>query len=145
MRAFRFRLESVARVRQHQERAAANRFALATRDVRVAQARCADLRQATGQLAFPAGRSDMAALLWVQDQSDRMAVLVRQQDAVAKRAEAQAFEARTSWVEAEQRCRALERLQTRQRERWELDAARTVAAELDDMATIRFRTGRGAP
>jgi flagellar export protein FliJ len=145
MRAFRFRLETVARVRGLQERAAAQRLALAARDLRVAQARYAESRAAARQLAFPQGPTAMAELLWVQDQSARMAALVRRHEALAANAEAGASEARGAWVEAERRCRALGRLEERQRDRWQIDADRAVAAELDDMATVRVRTGHGAP
>jgi flagellar export protein FliJ len=145
VRAFRFRLESVARVREHQERAAAQRVALATRDLYAARTRCAQIRAATRQLAFPVGHSDMAALRWVHDQSERMADLARRHDALAARAEVAANEARTAWMEAEQRCRALRRLEERQRDRWQVDADRAAVTELDDMATVRFRTGHGAP
>ncbi len=145
MKAFRFRLEPVARVREHQERAAAQRLALAARDLRTAQSRCAQLRAATRQLRFPEGPSDMAALLWVQDQSDRMADLIRRHDAHAARVETRANEARAAWVEAERRCRALQRLEERQRNRWQLEADRAVVTELDDMATVRFRAAQGAP
>lgn len=145
MRAFRFRLETVAHVREHQERAAAQRLALAQRDLRVARSRCADIRTAARQLCFPEGHSDMAALQWVHDQSARMAELLRRHEMVSVQAEARANEAREAWVEAERRCGALRRLEERQRERWQVDADRATATELDDMATVRFRTGVGAP
>ncbi len=145
MRAFRFRLESVARVRELQERAAAQRFALATGDLRRAQSRCAQLRAATRQLAFPDGHAHMAAFLWVHEQSGRMADLIRRHDALTARAEAAADEARGAWVEAERRCRALGRLEQRQQDRWQVDADRAVVTELDDMATVRFRREPGAP
>ncbi len=87
----------------------------------------------------------MAALLWIQDQSERMAELLRRHDAHAARVEVKANEARAAWVEAERCCRALRRLEERQRSRWQLDADRAVVAELDDMAIVRFRTGHGAP
>lgn len=138
MRAFRFRLESVARVRQLQERLAAEQLALATRELRAAQARCADIRAATKQLTFPEGPSQMAALLWVHDQSARLSDLLRQREAQAAQAEAGADRARGAWLEAERRCRALRRLEERKRERWQLDADRADGAELDDMATVRF-------
>jgi len=138
VRAFRFRLESVARVRQLQERLAAEQLALATRELRAAQARCADIRAATKQLTFPEGPSQMAALLWVHDQSARLSDLLRQREAQAAQAEAGADRARGAWLEAERRCRALRRLEERKRERWQLDADRADGAELDDMATVRF-------
>ena len=103
------------------------------------------MRAATRQLAFPEGHADMAALLWVMEQSDRMAELVRRHDALAARAEAAANEARGAWVEAERRCRALGRLEERQHNRWLVDADRADVAELDDMATVRFGRGPDAP
>jgi flagellar protein FliJ len=144
VRAFRFRLESVARVREHQERAAASALALATRELREAQVRCADIRAATRQLTFPEGRAQMAALLWVHDQSARLGELLRRREAERAQAQTRADEARTAWVDAERRCRALRRLEARQRERWQLDYDRAQAAELDDMATVRFLSGQGA-
>jgi flagellar export protein FliJ len=141
MRAFRFRLESVARVREHQERATAQDLALATRQLREAQVRCAEIRAATRRLAFPEGRAQMAALLWVHDQSARLGELLRRREAEWAKAETRADEARQAWVEAERRCRALRRLEERKRERWQLDDDRAQAAELDEMATIRFVTG----
>ena len=144
MRAFRYRLESVARVRQLQERLAAERLALATRDLRTAQARCADIRSATRQLTFPEGPAQMAALLWVHDQSARLTELLHQHEAQAARAEACADQARGAWLDAERRCRALRRLEERKRERWQLDADRAEGAELDDMATVRFAAREGA-
>ncbi len=144
MRAFRFRLESVARVREHQERAAAQRVALAMRALREAESRCAEIRAATRQLAFPEGRVEMATLLWTHDQSSRMGELLRHHQGLRAKSEARASDARQTWVEAERRCRALRRVEARQRQRWQLDADRAVAAELDDMATVRYRTGPGA-
>jgi flagellar export protein FliJ len=144
VKAFRFRLESVARIRAHQERAAAQRLALAARDLREAQTRCAAIRAAAQQLSFPEGRSQMAAVLWVQDQSERLSDLLRQREAVAASAAVAATEARGAWVEAERRCRALGRLEARQQDRWQIEADRAVTAELDDMATVRFRREDGA-
>ena len=65
MKAFRFRLEPVARVREHQERAAAQRLAVAVRDLALARAACTEARAAADRLAYPRGRTDAAALLWV--------------------------------------------------------------------------------
>lgn len=143
MRAFRFRLETVVRVREHQERVAAERLALAARDLRLAQARRDETRTAARTLTLPEGRSSMAAVLWTQDQSARMAELVRRDDTAVAKAEVRTDEARRAWVEAERRCRSLRRLEQRKRERWQYDADRAVAAELDDMATARVTHVRG--
>lgn len=145
MRPFRFRLETVVRVREHQERVAAERLALAARDLRLARSRRDETRAEARMLSFPEGRSSMAAVLWVQDQSVRMAELVRRDEAVATRAELRTDEARTAWVEAERRCRSLRRLEQRQRERWQYESDRAVAAELDDMATSRVTRVQGVP
>jgi len=145
MRAFRFRLDAVARVRDHQERVAAQRLALAARDLRLAQSRCAESRAAARQLTFPDGACSMAALLWVQDQSARMAEIVRRHERLEAVAATGASEARGAWVEAERRRRALRRLEERQRSRWQLEAERATAAELDDMATVRVRTAQATP
>lgn len=145
MKAFRFRLASVARVRDHQERSAAQRLAVAARDLRLARSGCAEARAGLRRLAFPEGSTGSAALLWVQDQSDRAATALRHHEDAAIAAETSVRESRQAWVNAERQCTMLRRLEQRQRERWQRDADRAVASELDDLAIVRFRTGNGAP
>ncbi|HXZ62641.1 MAG TPA: flagellar FliJ family protein [Acidimicrobiales bacterium] len=144
MRAFRFRLESVARVREHQQRAAAQRLAVAARDLRLAQRRREAARQATIRLAYPDGPGDAAALHWVHEQSDRMATIVALREERVTAAEAGVHTARQSFLEAERRRTALHRLEARQRDRWQREADRAWASELDDMATVRFSAPGGA-
>ncbi len=145
MKAFRFRLESVARVRDHQERAAAQQLAVAARNLRLARSECAEARAALHGLAVRQGRSDAATLHWVQSQSERMAATLRHREELVTAAEVAVRESRHAWVGAERRCTMLRRLEERQRGRWQVDADRAAANELDDMATVRFGTEIGLP
>jgi len=145
VKAFSFRLESVARVREHQERAAAQDLAVATRCLRLVRSECAEARAALHGLAVPRGRAEAAALHWVQGQSERMATTLRRHEELVTAAEAAVRESRQAWVAAERRCTMLRRLEERQRSRWQVDADRAAASELDDMATVRFRAETGVP
>jgi flagellar biosynthesis chaperone FliJ len=144
VRAFRFRLEAVARVRDLQERAAAQGLASAVRDQRAAHARLAETRSVARGLTLPDGRAPMGAVQWTLDQSARTAELLRRDNARLAAAAQRADQARISWTEAERRCRALSRLEERRRDRWQRDADRALGAELDDMAAARRGTRRGS-
>jgi hypothetical protein len=64
VKAYRFRLESVLRVRQLQERAAAERLAVAVRALHEARAELVRARRSLEMLAAPAGRFTVGAVEW---------------------------------------------------------------------------------
>ena len=74
-----------------------------------------------------------------------MATTVREHEESLDRAEEFVHESRQAWVGAERTCTVLRRLEERQRDRWQLDADRAAASELDEVATVRFRSGSAAP
>ena len=119
MKAYRFRLDSVLRVRQLQERVAAQQLAVAVRDLHCARAQLARARRALAGLDAPAGRLTVGAVEWTHAQSDRMSETARQNaDEVEKSGEA-ARRATQAWGSARQRTAMLERLDERHLRRWQ--------------------------
>ena len=142
MKAYRFRLDSVLRVRQLQERVAAQQLAVAVRDLHCARAQLARARRALAGLDAPAGRLTVGAVQWTHAQSDRMSETARQNaDEVEKSGEA-ARRATQAWGSARQRTAMLERLDERHLRRWQDEFERSEAVVLDDVATGR-KTGDG--
>jgi flagellar FliJ protein len=137
VKAYRFRLESVLRVRQLQERAAAQRLAVAVRTLHDARAEHRRARRALEGLAAPEGRLSVGAVEWAHEQSDRMAQRTRQRADEMQAAEEAARAARELWGSARQRTATLERLDERHLALWQTEFDRSEAVALDDLATRR--------
>jgi flagellar export protein FliJ len=139
VKAFHFRLATVARIRALEERVAADRFRTAQRVLRHEQASASAAGAALDTLEAPRGVTSMAALHWVGDQAERLAETVRvcRENVVA--AEAACTEARDAWDVAVRRSGVLERLEEQERARWRSEALRAEAAELDDLSLTRHR------
>jgi flagellar export protein FliJ len=139
VKAFRFRLATVARIRALEERVAADRFMVAHRILRQEQESARAAETALATLQAPQGVIPMAALTWVGDQAERLGDTVRvcaENVAVAESARA---EARRSWDVAVRRSRVLERLGEQELARWRSETLREEAAELDDLSLARHR------
>ena len=138
MKAYRFRLDSVLRVRQVQERAAAQQLALAIRDLHQARAELARARRALAGLSAPAGRLTIGAVQWTHAQSDRMSEKARQRTDELEAAEEVAREASQAWGTARQRTATLERLDERHLGLWQAEFDRSEGLALDDSSTARW-------
>ena len=138
MKAYRFRLDSVLRVRQLQERVAAQQLAVAVRELHVAEAELARARRSLEVLAAPAGRVTAGTVQWVLAQSGRMSETAQLRADEAEAAEEVARQATQRWGSARQRTAMLERLDERHVALWraELDSSEGVA--LDDLTTGRM-------
>jgi flagellar export protein FliJ len=137
VKAYRFRLESVLRVRQLQERAAAQRLAVAVRALHDARAELVRARRSLESLAAPAGRLTAGAVQWAQGQSDRLAENTRIKADEVHAAEEEARQATELWGSARQRTATLERLDERHLALWRTEFDRSEAVVLDDLATRR--------
>ncbi len=82
MKAYRFRLASVARVRALEERVARERFMSALRDLRRAEEAVGAAERALRSLEMPEGTMTVADLVWLGDQAARLsdAVQARRQE-----------------------------------------------------------------
>lgn len=141
MKSYRFRLESVLRVRQLQERAAAQRLAVAVRTLHDAEAELVRAERSLEGLAAPTGRLSVGAVEWAHGQSDRMAEATRHRADEMQAAEEAARQARELWGGARQRTATLERLDDRHLALWRSEFDRSEAAVLDDLATRRTAGG----
>jgi flagellar protein FliJ len=144
MKAYRFRLDSVLRVRRLQERVATQQLAAAVRELDYAQTESARARRSLESMAAPAGRLTVGALQWAHAQSTRMSETASERaEAVEVAAEA-ARQANEAWGSAKQRTATLERLDERHVALWRIELERNEAAVLDDLATRRT-AGEGGP
>jgi flagellar export protein FliJ len=137
VRAYRFRLESVLRVRQLQERVAAQQLAVAVRELHGARSELACARHALACYPAPVGRLSVGDVRWAHAQSDRMSERARRGAEAAQAAEELARQATQAWGSARQRTAVLERLDERQVASWRAELLRTEADALDDMAIGR--------
>lgn len=145
MKAYRFRLDSVLRVRRLQERAATQQLALAVRDLQQAESESTQARRSLEEVAPPAGRLAIGAFRWSQAQSTRMSEAARQRAEASEAAAEVARLANEAWGRARQRTATLERLDERQVALWRTELERSDAAVLDDLATSRAAAAAGGP
>ena len=137
MKAYRFRLATVARIRALEERVAADRFRVAQRDLRQARDSARAAWNALAALEAPPGVHEMAAFVWLGDQADRLSEQVRVCREKVVEAESACAEARAAWDVAVRRSGVLERLGEQGLARWRSEALREEAAELDDLSLAR--------
>jgi len=136
MRAYSFRLASVARVRALQEGIAAQ--ALATASHRLVRAEV-ELGRAVSELerlTAPVGETSAEDVHWARDQSDRMGQTRQSATQAVDEAGTLREAAREQWIVARRRCAVLERLDDRRRSEWQIAFDRQEAKELDDLAPV---------
>ena len=139
MKAFHFRLATVARIRALEERVAADRLMVARRSLRHAEESLRVAEVALKALETPPGTTSMAAHLWVGDQAERLAETVRLCEVEMAAARSACAQARESWDVAVRRSGVLERLGEQALARWRSETLREEAAELDDLSLSRHR------
>jgi flagellar export protein FliJ len=138
MKAYRFRLATVARIRALEERVAADRFRLSLRQLRLAQEVERAAQGALAELQAPTEVATMSDHQWTSDQAERLAAsLGLSREAVAA-AELSCAEARQGWKVATKRSGVLERLDEDGFARWRDEMMRHEAAELDDLSLARL-------
>lgn len=141
MKAYRFRLDSVLRVRRLQERVATQKLAVAVRDLEQARIDSDRARHGLEVLTAPVGRLAIGEIRWSHAQSGRMSEAAREKAETVEAAAAVAQQANAAWGSARQRTAALERLDERQVALWRIELERGEAAVLDDLATRRAGEG----
>jgi flagellar export protein FliJ len=142
VKAYRFRLDAVLRVRQLQERVAAQQLAVAVRDLQRARTELARARSLLAGLAAPAGRHTVGAAQWVQAQSGRMSERTSTCAVEVEAAQEVARQATLAWGSARQRTTMLERLDERHLAVWRAELDRSEAVALDELANRR-KSGEG--
>jgi len=144
VKAYRFRLDSVLRVRQLQERVATQQLAVALRELHCARAELACVRRSLEGLAAPSGRLTIGAVQWTHAQSSRMSEAARQRADIVDAAEEAARQATQAWGSARQRTATLERLDERHLALWRREFDRSEGVVLDELATRRTAAAIGS-
>jgi len=137
MKAYRFRLKSVARVREIQERVARERFMISVRDLRRSEERERRAEEDLVRFDPPSGVVPMGELLWASDQAERLAASVELTRNIRIAAVESCNTSRESWNVAVKRSDVLRRLEEYGFDQWRSEAAREAGAELDDWANAR--------
>jgi flagellar protein FliJ len=145
VRAYRFRLESVLRVRRLQERVAAQQLAVAANTLQGARTEYAGARRSLEDLASPTGRVTADAVAWAYAQAGRLSEAAQRRADDVEAAEETARQARHEWGCASQRTATLDRLDERHLALWRSAFDRSEANVLDDVATRRMAGETGAP
>lgn len=136
---FRFRLDTVLRVRRIQEEQARARVMVANRAVALAGAEVDERVTRYAALARPAGVQTYAEAEATMFRLDAGAGAVEWARGEHVRAVGQAREELARWAEAEQRVRALERLHERARHDHATEVRRAEDRLTDELATTRAR------
>lgn len=137
MKAYRFSLDTVMRIRALEERIAREHLMTAQRALRHAQGLCATVEASLAALEVPTGPTTMGSVHWIADQAGRLSDEVRASREVVVAAASTREEASRSWHLARKRLGTLERLDSEGFARWKDEAQRHEVAELDDLANVR--------
>ena len=144
MKRYEFRLEAVLRVRRIQEARARADLAMANLAVTAANQALAAKVDAYAQLPRPVGVMEQPAFFGTQDRLERSAATVIDLGERRDAAKRHAAEQHAVWSETAQRVSALERLDERQREEYDLETQRAVDREVDDLVVSRYLRAREA-
>jgi hypothetical protein len=137
VKAYRFRLATVARIRALEERLARERYVFALRDLRHAREAERSALVALAALEPPVSPATMVDVLWIGDQAERLSQSVQTCRQVVAAVTSMSVEAGRSWNLAVKRSGVLERLDDQGLVRWRDEALRQEVSELDDFANAR--------
>lgn len=139
MKRFRFRLETVLRVRRVQEDQARTRLLAANRDVALATARVGVRQDRYATMTRPSGPQPHAVVESLLFDLDAAAGAIAWAAGERTTAVEDAQAALHAWAQAEQRVRALERLRDRARDEHATQVRRDEDRLADELAITRFR------
>jgi len=142
MKRYRFRLDSVLRVRRIQEERARAELLGANQAVAAAQVHLAQRIAHLEELPKPAKVASTPAFLANQARLASIASSISMARAAREVAEHAAEEKRLAWHVTAQRVEGLERLDERDRAQHALETQRAADQEVDDLVVSRFRTTR---
>jgi len=137
VKAYRFSLDTVMRIRALEERLVRERLILAQRDLRQAQVVYGQAEASLAALAVPTGPTTMDKVCWIGDQATRLSDEVRVSREALVAAASTRDEVSYLWHVTRKRLGTLERLDSEGRARWKGEVQRQEVAELDDMANAR--------
>jgi len=137
VKAYRFSLDTVMRIRALEERLVRERLILVQRDLRLAQDAYRQAEASLEALAAPTGQTTMDKICWIGDQATRLSEEVRVSGEELVAAASTHDEVSHLWHETRKRLGTLERLDSEGRAQWKREIQRHEVAELDDLANAR--------
>ena len=137
MKRYKFRLDTVLRVRRVEEDRAIAALAAARRRLDAAEATLQDTLDRYSGVPAASGPMSVVDLLRARAHQDLMAASVVHAGTQRLRAEAIVETQRAEWSAAAQRVAALERLDERRRAEHAVEAQRQETIEVDDMVVAR--------
>lgn len=144
MKRYRFRLESVLKVRRIQEARARADLAMANLAVAAAEGHLRNHIETYSAMPRPLGAMTNEEFATAEGALRRSAATVTSLAERRERARAHAVEIHDAWSFAAQRVTVLERLDDRQRGEYQLEADREAEHLVDDLVNSRFGRSHGA-
>lgn len=137
MKAYRFRLATVERIRELEERVARDAFMTAVRAVR--EARGLEEVAHRDLLAHDSLHGVVSGedVRFHVEQAERLAATLEERREIRRQRERDALASRERWDVASRRATVLARLDEDAHQRWRQDVAREEVAEADDLTTSR--------
>ncbi len=138
MRRYRFRLETISRIRDLEEHIAREKVMRAQYELHKANAMRDECADELRRFQIPSGVASISDLAWIGMQGERLGnSLAMAQEDVEKKDKA-CMEVKREWSERKKRASALVRLKARTRGEWKEEVLREEAGQLDEIATVRF-------
>ncbi len=138
MKRYRFNLEATLRARRAQEDIARQRLAEANHRVRCAWAAHRAAQEAYRAVAVSAAPLERDGFLTARAHEMRMADAVERTRRSAVSYEVEAATLYSAWVESGKRVASLERLESRRKSEWQVEALRDEASAIDDVVASRW-------
>ena len=142
MKRYRFRLETVLRVRRIEEDQAAAELAIANRAMQLAELELDRRLEHYQSIESHVGTVSQERFLALRSQREHAANGVVAAGAARISAEAEVERKRELWAAAAMRVRALERLDERRREEHDIEVQRAEIVTLDEVFAARLVGGR---
>lgn len=139
MKKFRFRLESVKRVRRIQEEQARQRLMEAHAQARETVARVDARLHAYLTMPRPTDPMSLADFERARFELEAAATALESARIAHREALDEVDRRRAEWLEAKQRCSALDRLEDRRRQQHQIDLRRAEDRLIDDLVVARHR------
>lgn len=141
MKAFHFRLATVGRIRDLEERLAREKLVVSLSELRCAQAASIAAHDTLRAMTPASGTMSANDLLWRDTQRERVAESLRISDARVAAAQGAVVDAKTLWSTAKKRAQVLERLKQSSIAKWREASLLDEHAQSDDLVNARFLVG----
>ena len=138
MKRYRFRLETISRIRNLQEQVARDRVMRAQYELQMAHISRDERAEELRSYEMPSDVASVAELAWVGMQGERLGTSLAMAEKDIEEKEKVCVEAKEQWNERKKQASAVARLKANGYRKWQSEMLREETREFDDIATIRF-------